>query len=132
MVASKLVEGQRPGHGFLLCNFAGRWAEIEQVTEENVIAELAGIAFDDGCGDGCNLVVKTADKLRALELLYKYLGLGDKGGGLDKVVIVDDVGGSHADGLGSTGRPHFCRGEHRSPLQPLYGCPPTTNRAISR
>ena len=57
------------------------------------IAELAGIAFDDGCGDGCNLVVKTADKLRALELLYKYLGLGDKGGGLDKVVIVDDVGG---------------------------------------
>lgn len=93
MVASKLVEGQWPGHGFLLCNFAGRWAEIEQVTEENVIAELAGIAFDDGCGDGCNLVVKTADKLRALELLYKYLGLGDKGGGLDKVVIVDDVGG---------------------------------------
>lgn len=93
MVASKLVEGQRPGHGFLLCNFAGRWAEIEQVTEENVIAELAGIAFDDGCDDGCNLVVKTADKLRALELLYKYLGLGDKGGGLDQVVIVDDVGG---------------------------------------
>lgn len=87
MVASKLVEGQRPGHGFLFCNFAGRWPEIEQVTEENVIAELAGIAFDDGC----NLVVKTADKLRALELLYKYLGLGDKGGGMDKVVIVDDV-----------------------------------------
>ena len=23
--------------------------------------------------------------------------------------------GTHADGLGSTGRPHFCRGEHRSP-----------------
>ena len=44
MVASKLVEGQRPGHGFLFCNFAGRWAEIEQVTEENVIAELAGIS----------------------------------------------------------------------------------------
>ena len=32
-----------------------------------------------------------ADKLRALELLYKYLGLGDRGGGVDKVVIVDDV-----------------------------------------
>ena len=59
---------------------------MDRVTEENVIAELAGIAFD-----GCGLVVKTADKLRALELLYKYLGLGDRGGGVDKVVIVDDV-----------------------------------------
>ena len=54
---------------------------MDRVTEENVIAELAGIAFDDGCNDGCGLVVKTADKLRALELLYKYLGLGDRGGG---------------------------------------------------
>ena len=53
---------------------------MDRVTEENVIAELAGIAFDDGCNDGCGLVVKTADKLRALELLYKYLGLGDRGG----------------------------------------------------
>ena len=60
---------------------------MDRVTEENVIAELAGIAFDDGC---CS-VVKTADKLRALEMLYKYLGLGDRGGGVDKVVIVDDV-----------------------------------------
>lgn len=60
---------------------------MDRVTEENVIAELAGIAFDDGC----SLVVKTADKLRALEMLYKYLGLGDRGGGVDKVVIVDDV-----------------------------------------
>ena len=42
---------------------------MDRVTEENVIAELAGIAFDDGCNDGCGLVVKTADKLRALELL---------------------------------------------------------------
>ena len=62
---------------------------MDRVTEENVIAELAGIAFDNGCNDGCGLVVKTADKLRALELLY--LGLGDRGGGVDKVVIVDDV-----------------------------------------
>lgn len=68
----------------------GGGLKIEQVTEENVITELAGIAFDDGCDDG-GLVVKTADKLRALEMLYKYLGLGEKGGGLDKVVIVDDV-----------------------------------------
>ena len=43
---------------------------MDRVTEENVIAELAGIAFDDGCNDGCGLVVKTADKLRALELLF--------------------------------------------------------------
>jgi len=64
---------------------------MDRVTEENVIAELAGIAFDDGCNDGCGLVVKTADKLRALEMLYKYLGLGARGGGGDKVVIVDDV-----------------------------------------
>lgn len=90
MVASKLVKGQRPRHEFLFCAFAGRWLKIEQVTEENVIAELAGIAFDDGCDDG-GLVVKTANKLRALEMLYKYLGLGDRGGGLEKVVIVDDV-----------------------------------------
>lgn len=52
---------------------------MDRVTEENVIAELAGIAFDNGCNDGCGLVVKTADKLRALELLYKYLGLGRPG-----------------------------------------------------
>ena len=45
--------------GFLFCNFAGRWAEIEQVTEENVIAELAGIAFDDG--------IKAADVRAACE-----------------------------------------------------------------
>ena len=64
---------------------------MDRVTEENVIGELAGIAFDDGCDNGCNLVVKTADKLRALEMLYKYLGLGDRGAGVDKVVIVDDV-----------------------------------------
>ena len=55
---------------------------MDRVTEENVIAELAGIAFDDGCNDGCGLVVKTADKLRALELLYKYLGLGTGAAGL--------------------------------------------------
>ena len=60
---------------------------MRQVNEENVIAELAGIAFDDGC----DLVVKTADRLRALEMLYKYLGLGDRGGATEGVVIVDDV-----------------------------------------
>ncbi len=64
---------------------------MDRVTEENVIAELAGIAFDDGCNDGCNLVVKTADKLRALEMLYKYLGLGEKSSAMEGVVIVDDV-----------------------------------------
>ena len=48
---------------------------MDRVTEENVIAELAGIAFDNGCNDGCGLVVKTADKLRALELLSARLDL---------------------------------------------------------
>ena len=62
---------------------------MDRVTEENVIAELAGIAFDDGCDDGCNLVVKTADKLRALEMLYKHLGLGEKACD-EGVIIVDE------------------------------------------
>lgn len=64
---------------------------MNRVTEENVIDELAEIAFDDGCNDGGNLVVKTADKLRALEMLYKYLGLGERGGSAEGVVIVEDV-----------------------------------------
>lgn len=63
---------------------------MNRVNEENVLAELADIAFFDG-EDGCNPVVKTADKLRALEMLYKYLGLGEKGGATEGVVIVDDV-----------------------------------------
>ena len=60
------------------------------LTPEHVLAELAEIAFADP--EAANAPpVKTADKLRALEMLYKYLGLGDKGGGVDQVVIVDDV-----------------------------------------
>ena len=37
------------------------------------------------------LCARSVDKLRALELLYKHLGLGD-GGSEEGVVIVDDVG----------------------------------------
>ena len=46
------------------------------LTPEHVLAELAEIAFADP--EAANAPpVKTADKLRALEMLYKHLGLGD-------------------------------------------------------
>lgn len=60
------------------------------LTPEHVLAELAEIAFADPAAEAAP-PVKTADKLRALEMLYKHLGLGD-GGGEEGVVIVDDVG----------------------------------------
>ena len=61
-----------------------------EIDADHVLDELAEIAFAVPGEEG-GLPVKVADKLRALELLYKYLGLGDKGGGLEQVVIVDDV-----------------------------------------
>ena len=65
-------------------------APLQPITPERVLDELAGIAFADP-RDGEAMPVKMADKLRALELLYKHLGLGD-GGSEEGVVIVDDVG----------------------------------------
>lgn len=66
---------------------------MENVTEERVIGAIAEVAFaEDSCDVGCGSVVKPADRLRALEMLYRYLGLGEKGGALDGVTIVD--GGS--------------------------------------
>ena len=50
--------------------------------------ELAEIAFATP-GEECGLPVKVADKLRALEMLYKHLGLGD-GAKDEGVVIVDE------------------------------------------
>ena len=35
--------------------------------------------------------VKVGDKLRALELIYKYLGLGDGAAAEEPVVIVDEA-----------------------------------------
>ena len=44
------------------------------LTPEHVLAELAEIAFADPAAEAAP-PVKTADKLRALEMLYKHLGL---------------------------------------------------------
>ena len=49
---------------------------MEKITAERVLAELAEIAFAD-LGAEPAPPVKVGDKLRALELIYKYLGLGD-------------------------------------------------------
>lgn len=47
-----------------------------EIDEKHVLAELAEIAFADVGAEGAP-PVKVADKLRALEMLYKHLGLGD-------------------------------------------------------
>ena len=49
------------------------------ITEQRVLGELADIAFAD-LREG-ELPVKAGDKLRALELIYKYLGMGEGAGG---------------------------------------------------
>ena len=59
---------------------------MQQITPERVLDELAGIAFADLSAEPPP-PIKVADKLRALELIYKYLGLGggsgaDEGGGV--------------------------------------------------
>ena len=56
------------------------------LTPEHVLAELAEIAFADPAAEAAP-PVKTADKLRALEMLYKHLGekACDEG-----VIIVDE------------------------------------------
>ena len=58
-----------------------------EINEEHVLDELAEIAFATPGEEG-GLPVKVADKLRALEMLYKHLGLGD-GAKTEGVVIVD-------------------------------------------
>lgn len=58
---------------------------MQQITAERVLEALADIAFDAG-GD-----TKTADRLRALEMLYRHLHLGDNAGP-DPAVIVEDIG----------------------------------------
>ena len=97
MVPSKLVhrhtKGAAPlkGAGTFFVGTRGKEVmPLQPITPERVLDELACIAFADP-RDPEALPVKIADKLRALELLYKHLGLGD-GGGEEGVVIVDDVG----------------------------------------
>ena len=72
---------------------------MEKITAERVLAELAEIAFAD-LSDDMKLAedmiepappVKVGDKLRALELIYKYLGLGDGAAAEEPVVIVDEA-----------------------------------------
>lgn len=59
----------------------------EEITPDRVLDELALIAFADLRGG--ELPVKAADKLRALEMIYRYLGMGEGAGGDEGVVIVD-------------------------------------------
>lgn len=68
---------------------------MREIKPEHVLDELAEIAFATPGEEGA-LPVKVADKLRALEMLYRHLGLGE-GGGDEGVVIVDDVGEVKAD-----------------------------------
>ena len=63
---------------------------LEKITAERVLAELAEIAFADLGGRTCP-ARKVGDKLRALELIYKYLGLGDGAAAEEPVVIVDEA-----------------------------------------
>lgn len=58
-----------------------------EIDAEHVLGELAEIAFAVPGEEG-GLPVKVADKLRALEMLYKHLGLGE-GTKAEGVTIVD-------------------------------------------
>lgn len=62
---------------------------MNDVTPEHVLGELAAIAFAEPGAERGTQAIKVADKLRALELLYKHLGLGD-GQTAEGVVIVDE------------------------------------------
>ena len=59
-------------------------------TAERGAGGLAEIAFAD-LGAEPAPPVKVGDKLRALELIYKYLGLGDGAAAEEPVVIVDEA-----------------------------------------
>lgn len=59
----------------------------DEITPEQVLGELALIAFADLRGG--DLPVKAADKLRALEMIYRYLGMGEGAGSDEGVVILD-------------------------------------------
>lgn len=57
------------------------------ITPQRVLRELADIAFADLQADA--LPIKASDKLRALELIYKHLGMGDGAGAEEGVVIFE-------------------------------------------
>lgn len=62
--------------------------EQRGITPDHVLAELAGIAFAD-LGSPEGPPIKPADKLRALEMIYKYLRMGEGDPADEGVVIVD-------------------------------------------
>ena len=74
---------------------------MRKVEPEQILEELAGIAFAAPGEEGAP-PVKMADKLRALEILYKALA-PDAGAGA-AVTIIDDVGAVPGGGTG-TGQP---------------------------
>jgi len=64
---------------------------LDEITSERVLAELAQIAFAD-LGAEPPPPIKAGDKLRALELMVKFLGLSDSAAA-DPVVLVDEPPG---------------------------------------
>lgn len=71
---------------------------MRELEPGRVLEELAEIAFAVPGEEG-GLPVKVADKLRALELLYKHLGL-DGQGGVPAVTIVDDIAAAAGEAEG--------------------------------
>lgn len=61
---------------------------MQELTTARVLEELGEIAFATPGEEGA-LPVKMADKLRALELLYKHLGMEENAAG--GVTLLDDV-----------------------------------------
>lgn len=67
-----------------------REARLQQITPDHVLEELAGIAFADLTAEPPP-PIKVADKLRALEMIYKYLGMGDGAAADEGVTLVDEA-----------------------------------------
>lgn len=65
-----------------------RGRRAKSITPQRVLDELEEIAFSDLEAEEAP-PYKVADKLRALEMIYKYLGMGDGAGSEESVVIVD-------------------------------------------
>ena len=73
------LAGTKPGGGCHPCQKEGMlWKRSRQSACADLGAEPAP-------------PVKVGDKLRALELIYKYLGLGDGAAAEEPVVIVDEA-----------------------------------------
>lgn len=61
----------------------------QNLTPERILDELADIAFAD-LRDPAGVPVKPTDKLRALEMLYRHLHMGE-GDDDSRVVLIDEV-----------------------------------------